>query len=56
MTLTSRYTHRYVAFIDALYIVELCDTEDREEFEAICEEYKDENGFTAYIDDEEISL
>jgi len=54
--MTDRYSHRYVAFIDGLYIVDLCDTEDKAEFEEICKEYGNERGFVAYIDDEEVSL
>lgn len=54
MKLTSRYEHRYNAFIDALYICELCDTDDKEEFDEVVREYGKENGFTAYIDGVEV--
>ena len=50
-TYTDRYTNNYVAFIDGFYIIDLCDTTDVNEFNAIVEEYGNEKGFTAYIDE-----
>ncbi len=52
--MTDRYNHKYVAFIDGLYIEELCDTDNIEEFTQICIEYGKSNGFRAFIDDKEI--
>lgn len=56
MKLTSRYEHKYNAFIDGLYICELCDTDNKEEFEEVVKEYGNANGFTAFINGEEIEI
>lgn len=52
--MTSRYNHKYVAFIDGLYINELCDTDDEKEFFSIVKEYGQVAGFVAYIGDERL--
>lgn len=54
MKMESRYSHKYNAFLDGLYIIELCDTDDEEEYLEIVEEYGQEAGFVAYIDGKEI--
>ena len=46
----SRYNNKYVAFLDTLYIIDLCDTDDEEEFLEIVEEYGQGAGFVAYVD------
>ena len=49
MKTTSRYEHKYNAFIDALYICELCDTDDFDEFYEECIMYAYTDGFNAYV-------
>lgn len=50
----NRYSKKYNAFIDGLYIIELCDTDDEKEFFEIVEIYGKEPGFTAYINDKKL--
>ncbi len=52
--MTSRYHNTYVAFLDGLYIIELCDTNDKKEFLEIVKEYGKYPGFVAYIKEERI--
>ena len=52
--MTSRFNHKYVAFIDGLYINDLCDTDNEEEFLEVVEEYGQESGFIAYVDDKRV--
>ena len=54
MKLTSRYNHKYNAFLDELYIIELCDTDDLKEFLEIVKEFGNKPSFVAYVDDERV--
>ena len=51
MKITSRYENKYNAFIDALYIVELCDTNDFAEFVEMFQTYGYNCSFNGYVND-----
>lgn len=52
--MTDRYSNKYVAFIDGLYIIELCDTNNIIEFFNILDKYENFPGFVAYVNGIEI--
>lgn len=54
MTLTSRYSNKYNAFVDSMYIEELCDTNDIYHFVEICQRFNYLPNFYAYVNDTKI--
>lgn len=51
MKYTSRYTHKYNAFIDALYIEELCDTDNFAEFVEMFQRFGHHRSFNGYVNE-----
>ena len=54
MTLKSRYTNKYNAFVDGMEIYELADTNDFIAFAEICNEYGHLSNFYAYANNVKI--